>query len=56
MSRDKEHSALRKAMNKLDCAIPDYVFDSDEGIEIAQCISDVWDEIDKDDEEEDNEK
>ena len=55
MSRDKEHSALRKAMNKLDCAIPDYVFDSDEGIEIAQCISDVWDEIDKV-EEENNEK
>ena len=38
---------LRKAMSKLDCAIPDYVFDSDEGSEIAQCISDVWDEIDK---------
>ena len=55
MSRDKEHSALRKAMNKLDCAIPDYVFDSDEGIEIAQCISDVWDEIIKV-EEENNEK
>ena len=55
MSRDKEHSALRKAMNKLDCAIPDYVFNSDEGIEIAQCISDVWDEIIKV-EEENNEK
>ena len=26
MSKDKEHSALRKTMSKLDCAIPDYVF------------------------------
>ena len=55
MSRDKEHPAwcsdvypdLRKAMSKLDYDIPDYVFDSDEGSKIAQCISDVWDEIDK---------
>ena len=53
MSKDKEHSALRKAMSKLDYAIPDYVFDSDEGSEIAQCISDVWDEIAKVEEEDD---
>ena len=47
MNKDKEHSALRKAMSKLDYAIPDYVFDSDEGSEISQRISDVWNEIDK---------
>tara|TARA_R100001530_G_scaffold116279_1_gene83310 strand:+ start:609 stop:872 length:264 start_codon:yes stop_codon:yes gene_type:complete len=47
MSKDKEHSALRKAMSKLDSAIPDYVFDDDEGSELSQCISDVWDEIAK---------
>ena len=53
MSKNKKHSALRKAMSKLDCAIPDYVFDDDEGSEISQCISDVWDEIAKVEEEDD---
>ena len=40
-------SELRKAMSKLDYALPDYVFDSDEGQDIQECIENVWEEIDK---------
>ena len=32
---------------KLDYALPDYVFDSDEGEDIQECIGNVWEEIDK---------
>ena len=34
-------------MSKLDYAIPDYVFDSEDGIKIHDLIQEVWDEIDK---------
>ena len=44
---NKGHSSLRKAMSKLDYALPDYVFDSDEGKDIQECIENVWEEIDK---------
>ena len=37
---------LRTAMSDLDNSIPDHVFDNeDEGQEIADCISEVWDKI-----------
>ena len=44
---NKGHSSLREAMSKLDYALPDYVFDSDEGEDIQECIGNVWEEIDK---------
>jgi hypothetical protein len=44
---NKRHSSLREAMSKLDYALPDYVFDSDEGEDIQECIGNVWEEIDK---------
>ncbi len=44
---NKGHSPLREAMSKLDYALPDYVFDSDEGKDIQECIENVWEEIDK---------
>ena len=44
---EKIVSPLRKAMSKLDYAIPDYVFDSEDGIKIHDLIQEVWDEIDK---------
>ena len=40
-------SKLREAMSKLDYALPDYVFNSDEGKDIQECIENVWEEIDK---------
>ena len=44
---EKIVSPLRKAMSKLDYAIPDYVFDSKDGKKIHDLIQKVWDEIDK---------
>tara|TARA_Y100001937_G_scaffold79086_1_gene107192 strand:- start:389 stop:559 length:171 start_codon:yes stop_codon:yes gene_type:complete len=44
---EKIKSPLRKAMSKLDYAIPDYVFDSEDGHKIHDLIQKVWDEIDK---------
>ena len=43
----EKSSPLREAMSKLDYALPDYVFDSDEGEDIQECIENVWEEIDK---------
>ncbi len=43
--RPQVHSPLRLAMIKLDEAIPDYVFDSDEGIEISKHLNEVYDAI-----------
>jgi hypothetical protein len=34
-------------MSELDYAIPEYVFDSEEGTKIHKLIQKVWDEIDK---------
>ena len=34
----EKSSPLREAMSKLDYALPDYVFDSDEGQDIPECI------------------
>ena len=36
---------LKKAMQTLDNSIPDYVFDDEDGEELAKSISDVWDAI-----------
>jgi len=36
---------LKKAMVTLDNSIPDYVFDDEDGEELAKRISDVWDAI-----------
>jgi len=36
---------LKNAMGKLDSLIPDYVFDDEDGEELADSISDVWDAI-----------
>jgi|5B_taG_2_1085324.scaffolds.fasta_scaffold156626_3 hypothetical protein len=44
---EKIVSPLRKAMSELDYAIPDYVFDSEDGNKIHDLIQKVWDEIDK---------
>jgi hypothetical protein len=44
---EKIVSPLRKAMSELDYAIPEYVFDSEEGTKIHKLIQKVWDEIDK---------
>tara|TARA_B100000963_G_scaffold322750_1_gene307018 strand:- start:196 stop:396 length:201 start_codon:yes stop_codon:yes gene_type:complete len=44
---EKIVSPLRKAMSELDYAIPDYVFDSEDGHKIHDLIQKVWDEIDK---------
>lgn len=44
---EKIVSPLRKAMSKLDYAIPNYVFDSEDGKKIHDLIQKVWDEIDK---------
>tara|TARA_Y100001937_G_C6953150_1_gene255574 strand:- start:120 stop:329 length:210 start_codon:yes stop_codon:yes gene_type:complete len=44
---DKIVSPLRKAMSELDYAIPEYVFNSEEGKQIHDLIQKVWDEIDK---------
>ena len=44
---EKIISPLRKAMSELDYAIPDYVFDSEDGNKIHDLIQKVWDEIDK---------
>tara|TARA_R110000822_G_scaffold102913_1_gene229429 strand:- start:284 stop:433 length:150 start_codon:yes stop_codon:yes gene_type:complete len=40
-------SELRKAMSKLDYALPDYIFDSEEGEDIQECIENLWEEIEK---------
>ena len=51
MSRTKTENKsvwgkLRTAMSDLDNSIPDHVFDNeDEGQELADCISEVWDAI-----------
>ena len=37
---------LKEAMVTLDNSIPDYVFDDEDGEELAKSISDVWDAID----------
>lgn len=42
----EKKSKLRKAMSELDYAIPEYVFDSEEGEQIHNLIQKVWDEID----------
>ena len=44
MSNQK--SKLRKAMSELDYAIPEYVFNSEEGKQIHDLIQKVWNEID----------
>ena len=44
---DKIVSPLRKAMSELDYAIPEYVFNSEEGKQIHNLIQKVWNEIDK---------
>ena len=51
-------SELRKAMSKLDYALPDYIFDSEEGEDIQECIENLWEEIGKIEklEEEDDER
>ena len=36
---------LQKAMQTLDNSIPDYVFDDEDGEELAENISDVYDAI-----------
>tara|TARA_R110000823_G_scaffold61935_1_gene147331 strand:+ start:933 stop:1127 length:195 start_codon:yes stop_codon:yes gene_type:complete len=36
---------LQKAMQTLDNSIPDYVFDDEDGEELAESISDVYDAI-----------
>ena len=36
---------LKKTMQTLDNSIPDYVFDDEDGEELAKSISDVWDAI-----------
>tara|TARA_R100000234_G_C4889676_1_gene130902 strand:+ start:296 stop:472 length:177 start_codon:yes stop_codon:yes gene_type:complete len=43
---EKIVSPLRKAMIKLDYAIPEDVFDSEDGNKIHDLIQKVWDEID----------
>ena len=43
----EKSSSLRKAMSKLDYTLPDYVFDSEEGGDVQECIDNVWEEIDK---------
>jgi len=43
---EKIVSPLRKAMSELDYAIPEYVFDSEDGNKIHDLIQKVWDEID----------
>ena len=42
---EKTMSPLRQAMGKLDHAIPDYIFDDEDGEELANIISQVWDAI-----------
>ena len=44
---EKIISPLRKAMSELDYAIPEYVFDSEDGHKVKDCIDKVWEEIDK---------
>tara|TARA_R100000781_G_scaffold55274_1_gene36016 strand:- start:482 stop:658 length:177 start_codon:yes stop_codon:yes gene_type:complete len=44
---EKITSPLRKAMSELDYAIPEYIFDSENGTNIHKLIQKVWDEIDK---------
>jgi len=41
----KAWEKLRTAMSNLDSLIPDYVFDDEDGEELANSISDVWDAI-----------
>ena len=36
---------LKETMTKLDNSIPDYVFDDEDGEELAKSVSDVWDAI-----------
>lgn len=38
----KAWAELMTAMKNLDNSIPDYVFDDDDGEELADSISDVW--------------
>jgi len=44
---DKIVSPLRKAMSELDCTLPNWFFDSEEGLKVHDAIQKVWSEIDK---------